>query len=200
MTTTEALRSVALEHGWSYREQDAAFADRWCGAPFTTWLPHRALDVVTGVHRDVPVVAFRWVASTKGVRTGYLVVAAALRGPLPRVSLVPLSDAVDAEPFGELYEPEDSMLAEQYQIAAVDVGATAALLHLDAVDRLRRYRAVDWRIEGSDLLCVQHDDSRFDAGQVWETVDLVASLAVGIPGEVFAEHKPLPGYPAPAEG
>lgn len=200
VTTAGSLRAVALERGWTYREQDARFADRWCGAPFSTWRPHRALDVVCGEHENVRVVAFRFVVAQRGGdKTSYLVAAAALRAPLPRVSLVPLHEPVDGDPYGHLFEPEDPMLSDQYQIAAVDAEATGALLHLTGVDRLRHCAPMDWRIEGSDLVAIRFDEVEFDAEEVANTIEAVATMAGGIPTEAYDGPGLAPEYPQPDE-
>jgi len=193
--TAEALRQIALERQWAYRERDRALEDRWCGAPFTQWTQSRALDAITGTRNGVPVAAFRFVVThTDAYPEAFLVVAAALAGPLPRVSLVPLGNPVDVHPYGGSYEPEDAVLAEQYQITAVDLSAANALLHLTGVTILRRLPPSDWRIEGSDLLLIQRET---DVTSVLDSVDALAEMAAAIPPEVYAEFVPVPTFPAP---
>lgn len=200
VSTTESLREIALDRGWRYRERDVALADRWCGAPFTTWQPAQARDVVSGRHRDVPITALRFVFGDSGTEgRSYLVVAATLPAPLARVSLVPLDEPVDTDPYGLLYEPEDAVLAETYQVAAADPAAPGVLLHLAAVDLLRGHRPLDWRVEDTDLLAIEPDTIGFDAAEVAGTIDLAARIAAGMAPAVLepATASPFPS-PTPA--
>lgn len=196
--TAESLREIALDRGWRYRERDVALADRWCGAPFTTWQPAQARDVVTGWHRDVPITVLRFVLGGFGTDgTSYLVVAAGLPAPLARISLVPVAEPVDTAPYGWLYEPEDAVLAETYQVASADPAAPGVLLHLAAVDLLRAHRPVDWRVEDADLLAIELDSIGFDADEIGASIDVAARIAAGIAPAVLEPPAPPP-VPSPA--
>ncbi|HEY3505067.1 MAG TPA: hypothetical protein VGN37_20065 [Actinocatenispora sp.] len=200
VSTAESLREIALDRGWRYRERDVALADRWCGAPFTTWQPAQARDVVTGRHRGVPIAVLRFVFGDFGTEgRSYLVVAATLPAPLARISLVPLDEPVDTNPYGWLYEPEDAVLAETYQVATADPAAPGVLLQLGAVDLLRAHRPVDWRVEETELLAIEPDTTGFDVDEVDATIDVAARIAAGMAPAVLEPPEPVPTPPAAAD-
>src|SRR5919197_169175 len=167
ISTIDSLRALALEHGFEYRDADPALVDRWGAPPFSAIGHRRALDVVTSGREGAPVIAWRCgggepartaeASSGYGgglklalpeVEDSYLVVAAALPSPLPRFALVPHDDAVDEVPYGLGFECEDEDLAERYDVYAADPDTAGAVLHLDAVAKIRDHRTVDWRAEG----------------------------------------------------
>lgn len=196
--TSDALRATALDRDWSYREQDRALPARWCGAPFDGPSAGQALDVITGPHREFPVLAFRYQPEPGG-EDAYLVAAAALPGPLPRMALVPQDDPVDLNPYGYDFEPEDALLATRYTICVEREELAGTLLHLGAVRRLREFRPVDWRVEGRDLLAVARDgtgaDGGFEVDDVTELLDALVDVAQGIPAELYRRYPARPGYP-----
>lgn len=218
ISTIDSLRTLALEHDFEYRDADPALVDRWGAPPFSGFGHRRALDVVTGEREGVAVLAFRFVVgemgrsaqATSGVGGGlrltlpetceeYLVVAAALPSPLPRFSLAPQDGAVDEVPFGYAFECEDPDLAERYDAYAVDSEVAGAVLHRDAVARLREHRTVDWRVEGRDVIAVDraHPAER-SVTDVLATVDAVVTIARGIGGDAYARYKSPSAYPPPA--
>lgn len=230
--TSESLRTLALEHGFTFRHSDPAFAGRFTGPPFDAPTQRYAHDVVTGQRDGVPVVAFRLLVVTgmSGTYTGehkrtfsfgstvlaeeggnidlaaggaaseYLVVAAALEGPVGPFALVPHEYAVDADPFGYVFEAEDSDVAERYEVYAADGEVASAVLHLGAVERLRGHRTVDWRVEGRDVLAVERlGELECTAEELLETMDVLVEIAQGIPKELYDRYTEAPAYP-PAAG
>jgi hypothetical protein len=195
--TSDALRAIALDRGWRYRERDRALPSRWSGAPFDGWSAGQAMDVVSGPHREFPVLAFRYQQQPEVPIDGsaYLVAVAALPGPLPRMALVPQEDPVDPNPYGYDFEPEDALLATRYSICVEREELAGTLLHLDAVRRLREFRPVDWRVEGSDLLVVAPDVAGFDETEVAELLDALVDVAQGIPADLYHRYPPRPDQP-----
>lgn len=230
--TSEALRTLALEHGFSYQHTDPGFARRFTGPPFDEPAERYAYDVVTSQRGGVPVAAFRLqvVGGLVGTYAGqhkrtfsfgstvlaeeegkvelaaasditeYLVVAAALAGPLASFSLVPHEYAVDGDPFGYVFEAEDPDIAERYEVYAVDGAVASAVLHLEAVERLRKHRTVDWRIEGRDVVVVERlGELECAPDEVLETMDALAEIVNGIPAELYDQYAEAEPYP-PAAG
>ncbi len=215
VSTIESLRALALEHGFDYASGDPSLVDRWSAPPFSDFGHRRALDVVYGERDGFPVVAFRFVvgesardgkaeASYGGgirmtlpaVQRSHLVVAVALPGPLPRVSLVPTDDPVDDDPFGYVFETEDEGLAARYDVYGVDGDAASALLHLDAVTAIRKHRTVDWRLDGRDLLAVEPADApERSVEEILETIDALTTIAKGIPTDLYGKYSPRRTYP-----
>ncbi|MGH3715082.1 MAG: hypothetical protein ACRDT4_16700 [Micromonosporaceae bacterium] len=218
VSTIDSLRSLALEHGFDYRDADATLVDRWGAPPFPSVGHRRALDVVTGERGGFPVVAFRFVVAerdrTAGAQAGfgggvklaipevfeqYVVVAAALPSPLPRFALAPREGAIDEVPFGDVFECEDPGLAERYDVYAADPGTAGAVLHLDAVEKIRAHRDLDWRVEGRDIIAVEQTYSlERSAEEILETLDAVVAIAAGIDTDAYARYKAPAGYPPSA--
>ncbi|MEV6526612.1 hypothetical protein AB0M43_32235 [Longispora sp. NPDC051575] len=191
--TVDSLRGVALAQGWSYRENDQGFADRWGGPPFDTWSgSKRAADVVSGEYRERPVVAFCLLTGDEN----FLVVATSLPGRLPRFALAPPVGAVDPGPFGYGFEAEDPDLAQKYEVYAADADLAAAVLHVDAVAMLRKHRSMDWRIEGRDLLAIERMDREVSEDELLGTLDALVTIAVGIPSGLFDRYPTPTPYPA----
>ena len=218
ISTIDSLRALALEHGYDYRDADWSLVDRWGAPPFTAAGHRRALDVVTSTQNGFEVVAFRFVvaeaartasatASYGGglslnlpeVADSYLVVAAALPSPLPRFALAPKEGAVDEVPYGLVFECEDPDLAERYDVHAADGDVAGAVLHLDAVDKIREHRVVDWRVEGRDVIAVDPlgDDER-SVADILATVAAVTAIAAGVGNDAYKTYKTPAGYPPPA--
>lgn len=129
----------------------------------------------------------------------YLVVTAALAGPVGPFALVPHDDAVDGDPFGYDFEAEDPDVAERYGVYAADGEVAAAVLHVAAVERLHRHRTVDWRIEGRDVIAVERlGDQECTAEELLETMDLLAEIVHGIPKELYDRYTEAEAYPPPA--
>jgi hypothetical protein len=218
ISTIDSLRALALEHGFEYRDADPALVDRWGAPPFSAIGHRRALDVVTSERDGFPVIAFRFVvgelARTADASSGYggglkltlpevedsyLVVAAALPSPLPRFALVPHDDAVDEVPYGLGFECEDEDLAERYDVYAADPDTAGAVLHLDAVAKIRDHRTVDWRAEGRDVIAVDRLYSlERSVDDVLAMVDAVVTIARGIGTDAYARYKAPAAYPPPA--
>lgn len=215
ISTIDSLRALALEHGFDYRDSDASLADRWGAPPFAAVGHRRALDVVTAERGGFPVVAFRFVVAeryrTVGAKSGfggglnlempeideqYVVVAAALPSPLPRFALAPSDNAIDEVPYGHAFECEDPGLAERYDVYAADPGTAGAVMHLRAVEAIRKHRDVDWRVEGRDVIAVDRLYSlERSTEEILETVDAVVTIAGGIDTEAYARFKAPAGYP-----
>lgn len=228
--TSESLRILALEHGFTFRHADPAFAARFTGPPCDAPGQRYAYDVVTGERDGVPVAAFRLqvVTGLTGTYAGehkrafsfgshvlaeesghlklttagiseYLVVTAALEGPMAPFALVPHEYAVDGDPFGFVFEAEDSDIAERYEVYATDGEVASAVLHLAAVERLRGHRTVDWRIEGRDVLAVERlGEVECTAEELLETMDVLAEIVHGIPAEAYQRYAEAAAYPPPA--
>jgi hypothetical protein len=218
ISTIDSLRELALEHGFEYRDADPSLVDRWGAPPFSGFGHRRALDVVTAERDGFPVVAFRFVVGERGrtagaesnfggglrlslpeVFDGYLVVAAALPSPLPRFALAPQEGAADEVPYGHGFESEDDDLAERYDVYAADPETAGAVLHLDAVAKIRDHRTVDWRVEGRDVLVVDPlGDGERSVEDILATVDAVVAIAKGIGSDAYARFKAPSAYPPPA--
>ncbi|MGH3656885.1 MAG: hypothetical protein ACRDUA_09510 [Micromonosporaceae bacterium] len=218
ISTIDSLRELAIDHGFAYRDADSSLVDRWGAPPFSGFGHRRALDVVTTEREGFPVVAFRFMigelARTAGAESsfggglklslpeivdGYLVVAAALPSPLPRFALAPQEGAVDEVPYGHGFESEDGDLAERYDVYAADPETAGAVLHLDAVAKIREHRTVDWRVEGRDVLVVDPlGDGERSVEDILATVDAVVTIAKGVSSDAYAQFKAPSAYPPPA--
>ncbi len=193
MYTVASLRNLALEHGWHYREDEPSFADRWGAPPFDTWRgSKRAADVVSGSYRDHAVALFCLMTHDEN----YLVASLALTSRLPRFALVPLEGAVDADPFGLAFEAEDPGLAKTYEVYAIDADLAATVLHIDAVNALRGHRQMDWRIEGRDLLAIEPLGREFSEEDLTATLDVLVTVANGIPSGIYSRYPAPIAYPA----
>ncbi|MGH3661395.1 MAG: hypothetical protein ACRDT8_02900 [Micromonosporaceae bacterium] len=216
-STIDSLRALALEHEFDYQDADPSLTQRWGAPPFSNPGHPRALDVVNSERDGLPVVAFRFTVSEQersasastgyggglkltipGVEDSYLVVAAALPSPLPRFALAPQDGAVDEVPYGHVFELEDPGLAERYDVYAADGDVASAVMHLDAVQRIREHRTVDWRVEGRDVIAVDPlGDGERTVEEVLATIDAVAAIAKGIGADAYGRHKPRAAYPPP---
>jgi hypothetical protein len=212
----QVLQQFALAKGWRYVAEDDSLAVRWSDTPFGQGDRRRARNVLMGLERGRPMVAFDYSYETESTdsqgrrsRTThrYSVVAVALPVPLPRLQVTPegvLRRAAEAIGIGAGVELESEDFNRRFTVTARNPKFASDVLTPRTMEALLAAPPTAWRIEGSDMLS-------WDSGTL-TPVDVLARLSTmlrvveGIPSFVWKDNgfdpaPPPAAAPAPpAEG
>jgi hypothetical protein len=159
----EALVAFAVANGWTYSPSDYALVNRWFLPPFGKGDERSATHIIRGRRGGREFVAFeyRYVeisTDSKGRRRRrtytYSIVAVALPGWLPSVTVVPetIADrALRAAGIGDDVELESEDFNRAYVVTG-DARTASDLLTPRAMERLMALPRFAFRAEGSDLV------------------------------------------------
>jgi hypothetical protein len=205
----DRLMQWCVNRGWSYLGEDPSLVGRWTGAPFGQGERRRARNVIhgsvaSGAEKGRPFTAFdysyeTYTTDSKGNRTTsthrFGVYAVALPAYLPTLQVTRegafrrLAGAMGLMRDIEL-ESEDFNRA--FSVRAADPKFASDVLSPRTMEFLLTVPDLQWRIEGTSILC--WDTGRMQPEQIVVATAVLDRVTDGIPGFVWKDHGYNPPY------
>jgi hypothetical protein len=164
---SEALRSLAADHGWTYAERDDAWCEAFDGLPFGTGHNRQARNVVTGSHRGRSLVLFDYVyyttetdrdaqgnTRTREVPHAHAVVGIGVGADVPRLSVAP--EGFFGRAIGKLLGNDIELESEEFnrafRVRSDDRRFAYDVLHPRLMEYLLTVRETSWRTTNATLV------------------------------------------------
>jgi hypothetical protein len=194
----EAFAALAAERGWVWTARDDSWVDRFDGDPFDRGDDRKALNVLTGTYRDLPVVAFDYSYEThstdsKGRRTTtthhFGVCAVRMPSWLPSLQLT--QESLLSRFAGKLglddIELESEDFNRRYRVWASDQKFAYDVLHPRTMEALLARPPACLRIAGADAVC--WDDGNHSIAELDVRLETLHVLVSGIPSFVWNDSR-----------
>ena len=194
----ELLQGFAASQGWHWVERDDSWSMRFQGTPFGEGDNRKAVNILEGVFRDRPMVAFDYSYETHSTDSqghssttthSFAICSLAMPASLPEFDLTPegMLGRVGTMLGMQDIELESEDFNRRFRVKCQDPKLAYDLLPPRTMEALLARPALHVRLSGVDALC--WESGAHSPSELLARLDTLATLLEGVPSYVWTDRR-----------